>query len=96
MKTTKAFLGDEGRQWLRDLLHTNTRVVVDFNKVDGSQRTMTCTLVESIAVPYEKKTERVKTPSTDVLRVWDVEKNEWRGFRYDNINYVQFDLANEV
>ena len=96
MKTTEAFKGEEGRSWLRELLATNTKVVVDFNKVDGTRRTMTCTLAENVVVPYEKKTDRTREPNAEVLRVWDVEKNEWRGFRYDSINYVQFDLANEV
>lgn len=96
MKTSEAFKGEEGRVWLRELLATNSKVVVDFTKVDGSRRTMTCSLNERVVVPYEKKTDHTRDPNTEVLRVWDVEKNEWRGFRYDSINYVQFDLTNEV
>lgn len=95
MYTTRAFKDEEGRKWLRDMLHTNSDVEVTFTKVDGTERVMRCTLVESLITPYEKKTERVREPNSEVLRVWDLEKQEWRGFRYDAIKKIAFDLSNE-
>jgi hypothetical protein len=55
---------------------------------------MKCTLQESAIPTYEKKTERVRTTSTDEsISVVDLEKNEWRSFRYDSIKSVSFTLG---
>lgn len=87
-----AFTTEEGREWLKGVLRMTDQVTIVFTKVDGTERTMRCTLKEEIVVPYEKKTDRVRAENTDTLRVWDLEKNEWRGFRLDSIRQVAFDL----
>lgn len=46
---------------------------------------MICTLKESIIVPHEKKTDRVKAENEDVIAVWDTEKNAWRSFKIGSI-----------
>jgi hypothetical protein len=51
---------------------------------------MDCTLKEENIVQYEKKTERVKTLNEETCPVFDLEKNEWRSFRYDTITKVEF------
>lgn len=86
------FTTPEGREWLMGVLRTTDEVTVTFTKVDGSERTMQCTLKEDKVIPYEKKTDRVRPENTEVLRVWDLEKNEWRGFRLDSIKQVEFDI----
>jgi hypothetical protein len=60
-------------------------VTVNFTKKDGSERKMTCTLLES-KIPNEKmpKTEK-KSKNLDVLAVFDVEIDAWRSFRYDSV-----------
>ena len=60
-------------------------VTVNFTKKDGSERKMTCTLLES-NIPNEKMplTEK-KTKNLDVLAVFDVEIDAWRSFRYDSV-----------
>jgi hypothetical protein len=63
---------------------------VTFTKKDGTERVMKCTLREDVITLYEKKTDRVKTYNEDILAVWDLDKNEWRSFRYDSIKDVQF------
>ena len=40
----------------------------------------------------EKKTDKVKTVSTEVLPVYDLEAKGWRSFRLDSILTVTFDL----
>lgn len=62
---------------------------IKFTKQDGTIREMLCTLKSDIVVPHEKKTDRVKVVSEDVLAVWDCEKNAWRSFRYDSIIEAQ-------
>ena len=58
---------------------------VKFIKNDGSVREMICTLLESLAVPYEKKTDKQKPENDEVLAVWDVEKHAWRSFRVNTV-----------
>jgi WYL_2, Sm-like SH3 beta-barrel fold len=60
-------------------------VNVKFTKVDGTERVMKCTLAEGIAIPYEKTTDKEKKANTNIISVWDVEKESWRSFRYDSI-----------
>lgn len=69
---------------IQNLLH-NGIVNIKFTKVDGSTRLMKCTLMENFITKYDNKTERKKQPNNDVVSVWDVEKNNWRSFRYDSI-----------
>ncbi len=76
------------REYLIDLLKNNTAKVT-FVKVDGSTREMLCTLKEEIVIPYINKTENTRAPNTEVLRVWDMEKTEWRGFKIANITNVE-------
>lgn len=69
-------------------LHTKN-VNVSFTKKDGSARDMLCTLLES-NIPSDKrpKSEGTKV-SDDAVRVFDVEKQEWRSFRWDSIKSVK-------
>lgn len=63
----------------------NGIINVTFTKKDGSERTMKCTLVESMVKPYEKKTDKVKEVDENTVAVWDIEKEAWRSFRYDSV-----------
>ena len=77
-------------QKIKDLLHTGP-CMVQFTKVDGTKRSMKCTLAgELIPAPTEeKKTDRVKKENPDVLAVWDLEKAGWRSFRFDAILEIE-------
>jgi hypothetical protein len=87
-KEQKAF-----RDWLVSHLKYGA-VTVDFLKKDGTMRTMKCTLNESSIPVYEKKTEQVRTTKTnEAISVVDLEKNEWRSFRYDSVKSVSFTLG---
>lgn len=77
------------RDWLLGELN-NIRVFVKFNKKDGTEREMLCTLSDE-APAYEKKTERKANP--DTCFVFDVEKKEWRSFRYDSVTRVSFEYG---
>lgn len=63
----------------------NGIINITFTKKDGSERTMKCTLVESMVKPYEKKTDKVKEVDENIVAVWDIEKEAWRSFRYDSV-----------
>lgn len=67
-------------------------VSIKFKKVDGSERTMRCTLQESYIQPYENKTDRVRSENDNLLSVWDIDKNAWRSFRLDSVTDVYLDI----
>lgn len=82
-----------GRKWLNDVLQSDV-LTVNFEKKDGTLREMRCTLMES-KIPNEKKPNGVgKTKSDDALPVFDVEKQEWRSFRFDSIRSVTWNVDN--
>lgn len=90
------YTSEEFKQNLKGMLHGNDEVSVKFTKKDGSERTMLCTLNEQ-KIPFDKL-PKVKEPTeetttvastTDAVRVFDVEKQEWRSFRFDSIKSVK-------
>jgi hypothetical protein len=90
------------RSWVRGLL-TNSEISVTFTKADGTDREMLCTLdhsripVRPVApttstspvdgIVRESKKPR-KEPDPHSIRVFDVEKQEWRSFRFDRLKKV--------
>lgn len=68
----------------------NGNVTVKFTKVDGTERTMVCTLQQDVIVPYEKKTDVVKERTNDdAVSVWDVEKDAWRSFKISALTMIE-------
>ena len=63
----------------------NNPVAVKFVKADGSVRVMICTLSQSL-VPSTELTRVSKVdPNQEYLRVWDLEKQEWRSFNFRTV-----------
>ena len=61
---------------------------VTFNKVDGEQRVMTCTLHKRIIptpVASEDEINRNREPNENVHVVWDINANGWRSFRLASV-----------
>lgn len=71
---------------LHSALH-ESQVEVVFTKVDGTQRTMLCSLNEgflpALTSPAVEETKRAPNPNTTC--VFDLEKKEWRSFRNDSV-----------
>jgi hypothetical protein len=86
------FATDEGKDWLRGLLKTNTVELV-FTKKDGSIREMKCTLREDKIPDSAKPKGSSKTQNTDSIAVFDLVKQEWRSFRFDSITTLAFNLG---
>lgn len=63
---------------------------ITFVKKDGTKRVMKCTLIESVAIPYEKKTDRTREGKENILPVWDLEANGWRSVNTETIEDVRF------
>ena len=82
---------EQERKVFKDWLVSHLKygpVTVTFKKKDGTLREMNCTLKSELAKDYEKKTERTKTVNEDTCPVFDLDKQEWRSFRYDAITSV--------
>jgi len=95
-ETVSALKGIPLREDLNKLLEQNV-LVVDFTKLDGDKRVMTCTLREDMKPPATKKDlmsqEKVRKVSDTVVSVWDVNAKGWRSFRYERVNKV--DIVDE-
>ena len=90
-ETVAALKGIPTKTDLKNLLEQNV-LTVDFTKLDGDRRVMTCTLREDMK-PRATKTDAmsqkaVREVSDAVVSVWDVNAQGWRSFRYDRINSV--------
>jgi len=69
----------------------NNEMVITFNKVNGDERVMTCTLKPEL-LPAQKVTENKKEPSAKQLEnigVYDLNANAWRSFKVANVTDVQ-------
>ena len=80
---SNAFDTKYGRKWLINLLKTDLRE-------------MHCTLMEQ-KIPTEKAPNgKGKKQSPDALAVFDIEKQEWRSFRFDSISRVDWNVDESV
>lgn len=80
--------------WLKSMLSIG-EVTVTFTKVDGTERVMRCTLEADKLPPVVVKEDakpRKETTSTKALRVFDVEKKEWRSFTIKNIKRIELTI----
>lgn len=85
---------DTANQEWRDGLKVNLKkgeAVVEFTKLNGQHRVLRCTLKQDVVPPFpENRVVKVK-PNPDTLCVWDLDKSEWRSFRYDRVTSVRFE-----
>lgn len=89
------------RDWVRSLLQKQP-VTVTFIKADGTERAMLCTLDHSQIpeTPIKPKSEdgivkeskQRKQPDEHSIRVFDLEKKEWRSFRFDRLKSISAEL----
>ena len=67
-------------------------IEIEFTKANGELRTMKATLKQSIVSEcvkkIVKKTNRTRVTPKDVISVIDVDLEEWRSFRLDNLNKI--------
>ena len=90
-ETVASLKGIPTKTDLKNLLDQNV-VVVDFTKLNGDKRVMTCTLREDMKPPATKtdtmSQKKVRGISDAVVSVWDVNAKGWRSFRYDRVNSI--------
>lgn len=67
----------------------NDIVSINFTKKDGSIRNMNCTLRFDL-IPEEKTPKNTKeTLLNHNLTVFDLDKQDWRSFSVDSVNYFE-------
>ena len=95
-ETVASLKGIPTKEELKLLLSQNV-LIVDFTKLNGDKRVMTCTLREDMKPRATKddamSQKKVREVSDAVVSVWDVNAKGWRGFRYDRVNSV--DIVDE-
>ena len=83
--TVAALKGIPTRQDLIELLRKEV-VEVTFTKLDGDERVMPCTLIESFFPDPKKETTQ---KNDKVIAVWALESNGFRSFRYDRVKSIR-------
>ena len=90
-ETVAALKGIPTKTDLKNLLEQNV-LTVDFTKLNGDKRVMTCTLREDMKPSATKddamSQKKVREVSDAVVSVWDVNAKGWRSFRYERVNAV--------
>ena len=90
--TVAALKGIPTRDELMETLRKEV-VVVTFKKLNGDERTMPCTLIESFLPPAKKDDaitqKKVREVSDKVCAVWAVESKGFRSFRYDRVTNIE-------
>jgi len=78
----------------------SNEIVVTFNKLNGDERVMTCTLQQD-KIPSPTKSDsltqkKVREINEKVVSVWDLNAEGWRSFRVENVTDVkEIDKAHE-
>lgn len=72
-------------------------VEVQFNKKDGTKRTMLCSLKHNILPSTSDTTSNVakklKRENNGVIAAWDLEKDAFRSFRLDSV--IDYQVVSE-
>ena len=96
--TVAALKGIPTREALLELL-SKELVKVTFNKLDGNERVMTCTL-KTEYLPEAKRDDplsltKIRNLEEKTVVVWDIYAQAWRSFRYDRILKVDTALEDK-
>ena len=79
-------------EWLSGTLRCGPATIT-FTKIDGTERVMKCTLEEDKLPKVElKEGAKPRKESTTSMRVFDLEKNEWRSFTIKKVKQVNFTI----
>jgi hypothetical protein len=95
------------RDWIRSLLQKQA-VTVTFVKADGTLRDMKCTLnfdsipldrhpkgTGALAFPDVNATPSHASPDVHSIRVFDLDKGEWRSFKFERLKKITVILGFE-
>lgn len=73
-------------KFINEALKTNDQGVrIVFTKADGSERVMRATKNPSLIPQEDRDTESSRPAPTEACRVYDLDLDAWRSFRYDRL-----------
>lgn len=82
----------EFSEWLLGVLK-NECATITFTKKDGTERVMRCTK-NLDNIPSDKRpTGKVELSESENIRVFDMDKNEWRSFNKSSVKRVEFTIG---
>ena len=80
------------REYLQELLQNN-EITVTFEKKDGTERVMKCTLNKDLMPKQEvNEDKKERKVNEEVLAVFDTEKQAFRSFRLDSLKSFGFSI----
>ena len=83
------------REFFMEMLRTGIVRIV-FTKTDGTERTMNCTLTQTLIRPHPnvRNSGKQRSPSRPngplLCVVFDVDEQDWRSFRWDSLLSVSY------
>ena len=88
--TTERPIGERENELLSVLRSSDEGIWINFEKKDGSEREMLCTLNEGL-IPMDQIPKTFSDPSTikSTLPIFDINKGEWRSFRWDSVKTIK-------
>lgn len=76
---------------MEDLFRNGASLRVTFTKTDGTERVINCTTNIAV-IPQEKHPKGTGSSPESTKRVFDIDKQEWRSFRWENV--IKFTTLN--
>jgi hypothetical protein len=71
-------------EMIQKLQESQCRVI--FRKINGEERDMQCTLMESVLPKLQSKPDaKERQPNETIIRAFDINKQEFRSFKVDNV-----------
>ena len=66
----------------------NGVITVVFEKVNGEERTMQCTLLNEYLPESPEIINKTRLENDNLVSVWDIENHGWRSIRVDSLKQV--------
>lgn len=70
--------------------------MVTFEKADGTERIMRCTLAEVFLPKAKKNSKKAKEKNDEIISAFDLDKDEWRSFRLDSVKDITYFSADSI
>lgn len=80
---------EERHTAIKQFLAENKLAVVNFTKIDGSKRTMQCTLSSDLIPPSTATSTSTKKATHETMSVWCTEAGAWRSFKTMNVLSIE-------
>lgn len=83
---------DYFNEWLVTLLNESYPTTITFTKKDGTTRVMKCTRNMNNIPADKHPSNKLETDNNRNIRVFDLDKQEWRSFNQTSIKRIEFSI----